>query len=102
MLLLTMTQTSDNFLEFFFLPKLKRKIGVFTEKNYRRWPCVKISALEIYCWRQCVNIVYHANLPPEKMCEYPLYCKFSTVGNALKNHVGKFTSVGNCTFAMFA
>jgi hypothetical protein len=40
-----------------------------------------------------VNIVFHANLPPVTMCEYPLYCKFSTGGNALKPHVSKFTAL---------
>ncbi len=60
------------------------------------------STLQIYRRRQCVNILYHTNLPPVAMREYPLYFKFTAIGNTLKSDVGNFTAVGNRTFAKFS
>jgi hypothetical protein len=66
MLLLAMTQTSQNLAKNFFT-KIEGEKSENLQKKYRRWPCVKISTLKVYRWRQCVNILYPANLAPEAM-----------------------------------
>jgi hypothetical protein len=59
--------------------------------------CDKITILQIYRQKHCVNILYPANLPWEALREYPLPCKF-VAGDF---HVGNFTAGSNGHFDSF-
>ncbi len=66
-LLLTMTQTSQNFAKFFFSQNWREKSENLEKKKVAMRENLCTTNFPQEAMREAVNILYHANLPPEAM-----------------------------------